>query len=451
MRYHFWQFLIDEEGRPIKNAAISVYEAGTDVPLFVYFNETGPDGTNIVPHLYTDNSGLFQFWVGDESEEEGYLSTTKIKIKWSKMGMFEGQIDHINIFPSYEPVNVLSSDGNRNKLVSNLLAKGWEDHVKLNNHIIHGINEVNLTSTTAIRNKLVSNFLGKGWEDHKNATWLDIPHGIQLLNINEPMDDKINKLVSNKDIREISTYDSNELPLNLTADANAGVINKPSRIDHTHSYSNLMTIEHPANDILGLSQGYDDGEHTVNDVAINTISFGGFSNKVARADHIHTIKNLSHHQLINLNNDNNFLHITRDEKNKYEQQNEDIEGLLESYQFIYSNISHLLNVNIRKVDDHYVGKINDIILVDTRNKEVEIYLPANPKQFSQIKIIDIYDNFNINNVIVEGNGKRIKELYERIILDQKGVSATLMYISDLVDSFDAFGNPIQIEFGWIFI
>ena len=422
MRYHFWQFLIDETGAPIKNAEINVFIAGSDTPLYVYYNENGPDGSDKLPQLYTNSSGLFEFWVGmADTDEHGYSADTKIKITWSKMGVFDGQIDYINVFPMFHPVDLNSNDGIRNKLISNELAKRWDSHVKDENHIIHGINEVDITSTLTVRNRLVSNRLAKNWEDHRKLRWDDVPHGIQMINIHEPEDFKVNKLVSNGMIRDLSTIVSTDLPLNLGSIAKSGEVLKPARVDHVHSYENLMTIEHPANNIEGLISNDD----RMMDISINEKSRCGISNMVARADHQHTLKSFSHHQLINHNNDDNFLHITSTEKNKYNQYD------LEITELKSKTFKHVV------VSGDYNCYSFDLLLIDTRMREVEIKLPENPSSYDQIKIIDIYDNFNINNVIIDGNGKYIKESYSSIILNVSGFDKTFIFINNNI--------------GWIFI
>jgi len=40
-RTHYWNFLLDEEGRPIQNAEVWVYLAGTSTAAELYNSETG--------------------------------------------------------------------------------------------------------------------------------------------------------------------------------------------------------------------------------------------------------------------------------------------------------------------------------------------------------------------------------------------------------------------------
>ena len=76
-------------------------------------------------------------------------------------------------------VNELSTDGNRSKLVSDYMAYMWDYHTKRQwngtdasvvnpNQApdVHGILSVDETDTNTDKNRLVSNFLAKGWEDH---------------------------------------------------------------------------------------------------------------------------------------------------------------------------------------------------------------------------------------------------------------------------------------------
>lgn len=130
-RYHYWQFLVNQEGQPIRNAEISLYRAGTDVPVFVYESEFGSDGTSTPPQAYTNKAGYFEFWIGDDQESEGLPIGEKFKIQWEKENIASGSIDWIDIFPGFEAVNENDPDsGIKNKLVSNALAYGWEQHIQ---------------------------------------------------------------------------------------------------------------------------------------------------------------------------------------------------------------------------------------------------------------------------------------------------------------------------------
>ena len=113
-RVHFWNFLLNSEGQPIENAEVWVYLAGTLTPADLYQSETGyysitplsntfqsyedADETQSgVEIIKTDDTGYFEFWVGDNNEVNGYEATQKFKIKWYKAGVAEGEIDYVNL------------------------------------------------------------------------------------------------------------------------------------------------------------------------------------------------------------------------------------------------------------------------------------------------------------------------------------------------------------------
>ena len=130
-------------------------------------DEIGGEPVIEAPQLTTNVDGFFEFWLGDSTEKAGYDSATKFKLTWERIGIESGMIDYIDIFPITLPVDVSDDNPERNKSVSNLLAKGWEQHRTSDNHIVHGINEVNLAIDTTKRNKLVSNSLAILWQKHR--------------------------------------------------------------------------------------------------------------------------------------------------------------------------------------------------------------------------------------------------------------------------------------------
>jgi hypothetical protein len=113
-RFHYWSFLLDEEGQPIENASIWIYLAGTSTPAELYPSESGnyqtdplistfesyedgDESESNIEIIKTDEDGFFEFWVGNENETNGYGTEQKFKIKWYKAGIAEGEIDYINI------------------------------------------------------------------------------------------------------------------------------------------------------------------------------------------------------------------------------------------------------------------------------------------------------------------------------------------------------------------
>lgn len=152
---------------PIYGAKIGICLAGSDEAAFIFLDELGGEVVSTTPQLISNTEGFFEFWIGDSSEQGGYSSTQKFKITWERIGVESGMIDHIDIFPITLPVDVSDDDTERNKSVSNQLAKGWETHRLSDNHNIHGIQEINLAIDLPKKNKLISNSLGILWQNHR--------------------------------------------------------------------------------------------------------------------------------------------------------------------------------------------------------------------------------------------------------------------------------------------
>jgi hypothetical protein len=233
-RRHYWQFLVTDEGNPIENAEITIYIAGTNDPANVYLDEFGGNATASSPQTHTSRKGYFEFWIADTTEPNGYFFDQKFKIGWKAPGVSAGYIDYIDVFStSVAEVDVTSTDPLKNKVVSNLLAKGWEDHrfeeIGIGGVVsIHGmtaVNEIEFDETNTNntrRNRLISNIMGNNWESHANTYYdpasdsfrfhLDTgdydvndpsvgapgnPHGIDVVDVTST-DDERNKLISNE-------------------------------------------------------------------------------------------------------------------------------------------------------------------------------------------------------------------------------------------------------------
>ena len=210
MRYHFWQFLINQEGQPINNAEISIYSAGTTTPITVYTGEITSDIVSVSPQISTNNNGYFEFWVGDEEETYGYPREMKIKISWNRPGISSGFVDNIDVFPSMVGVNENDPDSTyKNKLISNALAYKFNTHsehdVIEDGFPVHGLMMVDTTSTENVFNRVISNRLGNNWESHRNYVFESLselplensPHDLQPVQLNSS-DSKFNKLMSNE-------------------------------------------------------------------------------------------------------------------------------------------------------------------------------------------------------------------------------------------------------------
>jgi len=208
MRYHFWQFLINQEGQPINDADISVYAAGTTTPVVVYLGELSSETANVAPQVKTNSNGFFEFWIGDEEEAIGYTRGTKFKISWNRTGIASGTIDNIEVFQTTEGVDETDADSTfKNKLISNALAYQFDTHSKHDvlddGYPIHGLMMVDTNSTENVFNKVISNKLANEWEIHKNYEFdsfspsvLDnSAHNLQPINYNST-DSKFNKLMA---------------------------------------------------------------------------------------------------------------------------------------------------------------------------------------------------------------------------------------------------------------
>jgi len=132
-RGHFWQYILNEEGQPIADAEVNVYLTGSNVPAYVFTQESGGTATNTNPQVTSNDEGYFEFWIGNPTELSGYSSTQKFAISWSKPGIITtGRVDNIECYsPPIETfvVDITSTDTVKNKTVSNALAKSWSDNL----------------------------------------------------------------------------------------------------------------------------------------------------------------------------------------------------------------------------------------------------------------------------------------------------------------------------------
>lgn len=166
-RVGFWQYVVDEQGRPIENAIIRFYlsdNPAQEADIFTHASLGVPTTTSAVG-MKTDGNGFFEFWIGDEFEDiGGYISTQKFKLTWERAGILLGSISNIDVYPPVfkvdETDNTSSTKTDKNKLVSNELAYKWDTHTAA--VIIdepHEFTAVDNTKTDTTYNKLVSNSL----------------------------------------------------------------------------------------------------------------------------------------------------------------------------------------------------------------------------------------------------------------------------------------------------
>jgi hypothetical protein len=166
-RVHYWQYIVDSEGRPMENITVRFYlndNPAEEAEIFTH-PSIGTPVTSTESDLKTNGNGYFEFWVGDEFETlGGYVSTQKFRITWERAGILLGQINNIDIFPPVFQVDetdtTTSTRTDKNKLVSNALAYTWEQHATaVLGANAHGFEAVDTTSQDTVYNKLVSNNL----------------------------------------------------------------------------------------------------------------------------------------------------------------------------------------------------------------------------------------------------------------------------------------------------
>ena len=172
-RYHYWQYVVDEEGTPLDSVEIRFYLSdGTGIGTVeanIFLNPTtGAITTTSQADLRTDSNGFFEFWVGDAWEVEGgYDYNQKFRLEWYKAGLVAGQIDPVDVFPPLPPVDetitgqTVGEEESKNKLISNALAYKWNSHIDIPVPIAapHDIQPVVHCDNDNEFNKVVSNQL----------------------------------------------------------------------------------------------------------------------------------------------------------------------------------------------------------------------------------------------------------------------------------------------------
>lgn len=169
-RYHYWQFVVDEEGSPLDGVEIRFYLSDQPtVEANIFLNPTtGARTTTSQADLKTDENGFFEFWVGDPWEiEGGYEHTQKFKLTWFKAGIIAGKIDPVDVFPPLLSVDEtitgqsIGEKEKKNKLISNALAFKWNNHIDLPvpSASPHDIQPVVICDSNNEFNKVVSNRL----------------------------------------------------------------------------------------------------------------------------------------------------------------------------------------------------------------------------------------------------------------------------------------------------
>lgn len=165
----------------------------TDISSNAYVNLTTTknapinnfDKTNtVVGEIRTASNGFFEFYIADKEEvtnntsgspgyngDKAYDYNTYFTLVWVRNGLDIGYVENVQIFSIKTEVDETDSTSihsdRKNKLISNKQAYNWNQHI-LDTVDVHGLEPVNKISTNTLKNKLVSNYDIKLLEDHRN-------------------------------------------------------------------------------------------------------------------------------------------------------------------------------------------------------------------------------------------------------------------------------------------
>lgn len=180
-RSDYWQYLVDRQGRPLQEAEVRVYLAGTSTEANIFSHpEFGSYSLSSELELKTNKYGFVQFWIGDQWEiEGGYDVDQKFKVVWQNtVDGIQEEIDNLLVFAAVRPI-VLSSYTNKDldKVISNKQGHKWETHV---NSVVpsaspHDLEPVVFFNLDTRYNKVVSNKLGyQMYEMARTASTTDV-------------------------------------------------------------------------------------------------------------------------------------------------------------------------------------------------------------------------------------------------------------------------------------
>ena len=126
-RRHYYSWICNDEGQPISGVNITITQSDSSADAYVYTLSSGGTPSNTTPQLVTDVNGYFEFWIADITELHGYASGEKFDIAWELEGTITaGSITSVDIFSAPKEVDITDTNTTLNKMVNNLLAKGWE-------------------------------------------------------------------------------------------------------------------------------------------------------------------------------------------------------------------------------------------------------------------------------------------------------------------------------------
>jgi len=170
-RIDYWQYLLDRQGRPLEDAKVRVYLAGTTIEADIYLNHTFGSVTKAkAEDLKTDKNGFIQFWIGDVFEPEGgYDVDQQFRIVWwNDIDSIVEEIDDLYVFTPVRQIDVSdnirgqASNVDFDKVISNKQGYKWDAHVdsivpSASPHDLHPVEYFDLDHHT---NKVINNKLG---------------------------------------------------------------------------------------------------------------------------------------------------------------------------------------------------------------------------------------------------------------------------------------------------
>ncbi len=95
-RFKQYDFVRDQFGGVIPSASVYIYKAGTETLVTIYDANSAGSSSSSGPQITTDSNGLYEFWVDDGD----YDHDQKFKIKVTKTGYDDVEIDFIDVFPN---------------------------------------------------------------------------------------------------------------------------------------------------------------------------------------------------------------------------------------------------------------------------------------------------------------------------------------------------------------
>jgi len=170
-RIDYWQYLLDRQGRPLQNAQVRVYLAGSLIEANIYLDHSfGSVTISSTEDLKTDIYGFIQFWIGDEFEVEGgYNVEQQFRVVWENTeDSITEEIDNLYVFTPVRQLDTSNSikgqasNKDFDKVISNKQGHKWDNHVGLlvPSASPHDLEPVTWFDLNEKQSKVISNKLG---------------------------------------------------------------------------------------------------------------------------------------------------------------------------------------------------------------------------------------------------------------------------------------------------